>query len=400
MNADKFVPQHSHFDFAQCKSLSTQHSALSTQHSQLSTPNSALSTQHSQLSTPNSALSTQHSALFTFRPYQRKFARPLTTHHGVWDMREGIILRLVDEVGNVGWGEIAPISWFASETLEQALDFCRQLPKEITSETIFAIPDDLPACQFGFESAFEGVGSGKGGRMVKKSFPPHSPHSPHPLPIREKFGCSGLLAAGEVALQQWQKLWEEGYRTFKWKIGVDAIATELAIFDNLCRSLPASAKLRLDANGGLSYEEAELWLETCDKIQGEVTAEIEFLEQPLPVKDLAGMLELSKFYRTAIALDESVATLQQLLSCYQQGWRGIFVLKPGIIGSPSKLRQFCQQHEIDAVFSSVFETVIGRQAALNLAAELSRKNRAVGFGVDHFFAQAAATNPENLWNNL
>ncbi|ALF51769.1 O-succinylbenzoate synthase [Nostoc piscinale CENA21] len=347
MDADKFVPQHSRsVQVSQCKSLST-----------------------------------QHSALFTFRPYQRKFARPLTTHHGVWDIREGIILRLVDETGKVGWGEIAPISWFGSETLEQALDFCRQLPTEITSETIVSIPDDLPACQFGFESALTGMGSRQ-------------------WEVGENLSCSGLLAAGEVALQQWQQLWEEGYRTFKWKIGVDAIAKELAIFDNLCRSLPASAKLRLDANGGLSYEAAKLWLETCDKIQGEVAAEIEFLEQPLPVNELAGMLELSKFYRTAIALDESVATLQQLISCYQQGWRGIFVLKPGILGSPSKLRQFCQQHEIDAVFSSVFETVIGRQAALNLAAELSRKNRAVGFGVDHFFAQAAATNPESLWNNL
>jgi O-succinylbenzoate synthase len=64
------------------------------------------------------------------------------------------------------------------------------------------------------------------------------------------------------------------------------------------------------------------------------------------------------------------------------------------------LRQFCQQHEIDAVFSSVFETAIGRQTALQLAAELSRKNRAVGFGVDHFFAPAATTSPESIWNSL
>ncbi|MBD2493211.1 o-succinylbenzoate synthase [Nostoc sp. FACHB-280] len=400
MNADKFVPQHSHFDLprlrsvqvAQCPALSTQHSALSTH-----TSTYLDFARYKSLSVKHSALSTQHSALFTFRPYQRKFARPLTTHHGVWEMREGIILRLVDEAGNVGWGEIAPISWFGSETLDQALNFCRQLPKEITSETIVSIPDDLPACQFGFESAFDGMGSREWWFDYFGCAQYKSAHQPG---LRENLSCSGLLAAGEVALQQWQTLWQQGYRTFKWKIGVDAIAKELAIFDNLCRSLPASAKLRLDANGGLSYEEAELWLETCGKIQGEVSAEIEFLEQPLPVKDLAGMLELSKFYRTAIALDESVATLQQLISCYQQGWRGIFVLKPGIIGSPSKLRQFYQQHEIDAVFSSVFETVIGRQAALNLAAELSRKNRAVGFGVDHFFAQAAATNPESLWNNF
>ncbi|GBE93600.1 o-succinylbenzoate synthase [Nostoc cycadae] len=322
----------------------------------------------------------QHSALFEFRPYQRRFAKPLITHYGVWDTREGIILRLVDEAGKIGWGEIAPISWFGSETLEQALDFCRQLPNQITSEMILAIPDCLPACQFGFESAIARVRSWEG--------------------VENNFTCSGLLSAGEVALQQWKTLWEKGYRTFKWKIGVDAIAKELAIFDTLIHSLPPSAKLRLDANGGLSYAEAKLWLETCDNIQGELPIEIEFLEQPLAVAELAKMLELSRFYRTAIALDESVATLPQIISCYQQGWRGIFVIKPAIVGSPSKLHQFCQQHEIDAVFSSVFETEIGKQAALNLAVKLSRKHRAVGFGVDHFFAQAEVTNPENLWNNL
>lgn len=92
---------------------------------------------------------------FEFRPYQRRFLRSLTTNHGKWDIREGIILRLTDETLRVGWGEIAPISWFGSETLEQVLDFCRQLPGEITDETIFSIPDELPACQFGFESAWE-----------------------------------------------------------------------------------------------------------------------------------------------------------------------------------------------------------------------------------------------------
>jgi o-succinylbenzoate synthase len=314
---------------------------------------------------------------FEFRPYKRRFVRPVTTHHGVWDIREGIILRLVDKAGKVGWGEIAPISWFGSESLEQALNFCQQLPTEITSATIYSIPNDLSACQFGFESAIE-MGS-------KGDLP--------------RFSISGLLSAGEAALQQWQSLWEQGYRTFKWKIGVDAIAQELAIFDTLCRSLPTSAKLRLDANGGLSYEQANLWLWSCDNIQTELAIEIEFIEQPLPVAELAGMLELSICYRTAIALDESVATLQQLIACYEQGWREIFVIKPGIVGSPSRLRQFCQQHEIDAVFSSVFETAIGTQAALQLAAELSRKNRAVGFGVDHYFTQAA-TSPESIWNTL
>ncbi len=333
---------------------------------------------------------------FKFRPYQRKFGRSLTTNHGTWEIREGIILRLSDETGKVGWGEIAPISWFGSETLKQALNFCHQLPTEITEETIFSIPDELPACQFGFESALEEAGEqgveeqGEQGEQGKQG--ERIINNPCPLALsvavraasrREGMPYSGLLPTGKAALEEWETLWDQGYRTFKWKIGVDAIAQELEVFQLLVHRLPSSAKLRLDANGGLSYEEANLWLGNCDRLQ----ANIEFMEQPLPVEQLQEMLELSRFYATAIALDESVATLNQLTTCYAKGWRGIFVIKPGIVGSPFRLKQFCQQHEIDAVFSSVFETAIGRQAALQLAAKLSRQNRAVGFGVNHFFAQ-------------
>ncbi len=334
---------------------------------------------------------------FKFRPYQRRFLRSLTTNHGKWDIREGIILRLTDESGKVGWGEIAPISWFGSETLEQALDFCRQLSGEITEETIFSIPDELPACQFGFESAWEmgrwGAGEqGSRGAEEKNLNLSSALHS---------FSYSGLLPAGEAALNQWETLWQQGYRTFKWKIGVDAIADELEIFESLIHTLPASTKLRLDANGGLSYEEANLWLWTCDnlKANAELPLEIEFIEQPLPVEQFQQMLELSTSYETAIALDESVATLGQLTACYQQGWRGIFVIKPGIVGSPSRLRKFCHQHQIDTVFSSVFETAIARLAAFQLAAQLSRNNRAIGFGIDYFFEQEE-TWFQTLWNDL
>ena len=337
---------------------------------------------------------------FEFRPYRRSFKQPLQTSYGSWEIREGVILRLTDATG-IGWGEIAPISWFGSETWEQALDFCSQLPNEITAETILSIPARLPACQFGFESAWEGLkgemgrwGDGEMGRWGenrgKISPLPHysltlsPPHSPNPI-------C-GLLAAGEAALRQWHTLWNQGYRTFKWKIGVAPIAEELKIFHQLTQQLPALAQMRLDANGGLDWQEANKWLEVCDQ------AGIEFLEQPLPVEQFAAMLELSDRYSTQIALDESVATIEQLEAAYKQGWQGIFVIKPCIAGSPTRLRQFCSEHEIDAVFSSVFETTIGRQAALKLANELSHHNRAVGFGVNDWFDPSDDW-LERLWNH-
>lgn len=312
-----------------------------------------------------------------FRPYHRHFKHPLDTSHGLWKVRDGIILRLTDETG-IGFGEIAPLSWFGSESFKQALEFCRQLPAEIDLEMLFSISTELPACQFGFESAWADLA--QAGMKEQPSL-----------------AHSALLPTGEAALQAWQDLWHQGYQVLKWKVGVAPLQDEIAVFKRLLQALPTTIKLRLDANGGLSYQEACEWLKVCDQCE----PRIEFLEQPLSLTEFDAMCRLSTQYSTPLALDESVATLRQLKDCYQRGWRGIFVIKPAIAGFPSQLRQFCRTHNINVVFSSVFETAIGRQAGLKLAAELC-PNRAVGFGVGHWFddqLEQPATF-EQLWQSL
>jgi len=309
-----------------------------------------------------------------FRPYRRPFKYPLITSHGKWEVREGIILRLTDEIGGVGWGEIAPISWFGSETLAQAWEFCSSLPPKITATEIFSIPDQLPACQFGFESAWE---------MADGEDTCSTP-----------MALSYLLPHGETALHSWQTAWHQGYRTFKWKIGVAAIEDEIKVFHQLMQILPTSVKLRLDANGGLGEIEAHQWLQVSDRV-----GKVEFLEQPLSHRQFDPMLEMSNYYATPIALDESVATLDQLEACYQRGWRGIFVIKAAIAGSPKRLRQLSQNYQLDMVFSSVFESAIAKKAALQLAAELSHPNRAVGFGINHWFVEEDETWLKRLWNS-
>lgn len=448
-----------------------------------------------------------------FQPYRRRFKQALHTSHGLWTVREGIIVRLVNEAGSIGWGEIAPIPWFGSETLEQARAFCRQLPAELSSGLIFSIPDALPCCQFAFESAWEGmraraieqaepqnrrdaeertafatenltlrpqslgievqilnVGALNSKLRLQNSivavpnaivaaqnsetlaqnskFSPQSPATPaqnsdiavqnsklrpqslkfqpqssivaaqnsilqsqistpdrrstssHPTPYtpHPSLPHSVLLPAGKAALHAWKPHWKKGIRTFKWKIGVHTIATEVELLHKLTQTLPPTAKLRLDANGGLSLEAAAQWLETCDAIAADPNLPVilEYLEQPLAISQFQAMQDLSHRYQTPIALDESVATLQQLQTCYANGWRGIFVIKPAIVGSPTRLRQFCQEHAIDAVFSSAFETAIGRQAGLQLAAELGNPRRAMGYGTTHWFDDADVNDFEQL----
>ncbi len=324
------------------------------------------------------------------KPYCRQFRQPLLTAHGYWHWREGLLVRLEDNSGRVGFGEIAPIPWFGSETLAQAAAFCQNQATVITDP--LPIPDTLPATQFGFGAALE---------QLRASPQSARPQAPQPAAL-----C-GLLPTGAPALTAWKPLWQPGTRTFKWKIGVAPITQELAWLETLMQSLPATGRLRLDANGGLTMTEAEDWLAVCDRLNAAPDiASIEYLEQPLAPSQIAAMQQLANRFKTAIALDESVATAHQLHQHYRQGWRGLMVVKPAIAGCPHRLRTFWQQHTPHLVFSSAFETVVGRQIALALAAEYDQHvapvpSLALGFGTLGWFEDDWDTlTPAQLWDYL
>jgi O-succinylbenzoate synthase len=323
-----------------------------------------------------------------FRSYSRSFKVPLRTHHGVWTVREGILLRLTDDQGRVGWGEIAPLPWFGTETMAEALSVCQQLPPVWSAQEMFAIPDRYRACQFGLESAWEML-------TTPDSVPP---------PV-QPLTYSYLLPTGAIALDSWQVPWRAGYRTFKCKIGVGSIEDEWVWIQQLLRMLPVDAKLRLDANGGLSDEAAGRWLAECDRLNAASNTHcgIELIEQPLPPHAFDRLLDLSHRYQTPIALDESVTSVQQLETAYEQGWRGIFVVKAAIAGSIQRLRSFCLTHDVDVVWSSVFETAIARQfIETRLIPSVPQQHRAIGFGVNQWLGDRIFDQPnfEEIWQTL
>lgn len=298
---------------------------------------------------------------FQFDVYQRHFKQPLQTNHGIWRVREGIIISLTDEAGIESRGEIAPLSWFGSETLSEALQFCQQLGETISPKEIAEIPDRLPCCQFALESAWLNLTETKSDLVDDLDY------------------CY-LLPAGESALTAWQETYQTHCATtFKWKIGVFPLTTEIKILKQLTAMFPAEVKLRLDANGGLNLMQARHLLSITDTLQA-----IAFVEQPLPPQNFADILQLSREHTTPLALDESVASFSQLQEAYRQGWQEVYVIKAAIMGFPGRLERFCRDRKLDLVFSSVFETEVGRNAVLNLTSKLNHP-RAVGFGVQHYF---------------
>jgi O-succinylbenzoate synthase len=304
------------------------------------------------------------------QPYQRPFRQPLQTHHGHWDIREGLWVGLERSDGFIGWGEVAPIPWFGTETLAAAVAFLTSLPPTLSAQDLWTVPNTLPCCQFGLGSAYQSA-TGDSPLFIAGTVP---------------LSFCGLLPTGAAALEAWPTLWQRGHHTLKWKIAVQPVAIELDLFQQLTTMLPSGATLRLDANGGLTVAEAQQWLTHLDQPH---PITIEYLEQPLPPAEFTAMVQLSQMFTTPLALDESVATLAQLEQCYQQGWPSVMVIKPTITGYPQRLSQFLKNYPIDAVFSSAFETEVGRSTALSLAQSFNSPQRALGFSVNPWFLETA-----------
>ncbi len=326
---------------------------------------------------------------FSHKTYRRPLSKPLRTAHGWWAKREGIIVRLEDEHGRVGFGEIAPIPWFGTETLAEAEETCRKLGDSVDAGVLDAVPESQGCVRFALAQA----------RTHQET-----------TTALLRVPVAALLPAGREALALLPVKLAGGFLAFKWKVGVEPVDDELGLLDDLLAGLPAHATLRLDANGGWTPREAGRWLARC------ADRPVEFVEQPVAPAEEDAMLGLAGDYPVKLALDESVAGLAAVRRWQGLGWTGVFVIKPALTGPLPGLADWILATKADVVFSSAIETALGRSAILQAVLSQPLTKRALGFGTGGIFgdrlwdgpiigpvadASCIGPNPgEALWNAL
>jgi O-succinylbenzoate synthase len=259
----------------------------------------------------------------------------------------------------MGYGEIAPIPWFGSETLAEAEEICRGFTGTVSPEVLNAVPANLGCVRFALASAQAEFSPAKSAARV---------------PV------TALLPAGRGVLEALPARLEAGFISFKWKVGVGEAGDELALLDDVVAQLPGYAKLRLDANGAWDRRSASRWLARCAE------RPVEFVEQPLPPADADGLRGLAGDFPVTLALDESVTRLEEARRWQAEGWPGVFVIKPALAGPLAGLAAWVAETKADVVLSSAIETAVGRAAILRFAlAHPEFGKRALGFGVGGVF---------------
>ena len=289
-----------------------------------------------------------------WRPFFFPLPTALHTAAGTLTQRRGWVLRLETATGACGWGEAAPLAF--GTAAEAALEGCALALRELgpcptRGELERQLPALPPPLAFALGAALaeaDGwVGPPAGGWLQA---PP----------------SAWLLPAGEGALPAARALLEPSAPgtgspspppTFKWKVGVHPAQQEQAWFEDLAGLLPAGARLRLDANGGLDRPTAWSWAE---RLAGD--GRLEWLEQPLDPADQQGLEDLAR--RVPVALDESLLRQPEL----RRRWPGWQVRRPSQEGDPRPLLRQLQGGRPRWMVSTSFETGIGQRWLAHLAA--------------------------------
>ena len=309
-----------------------------------------------------------------WRSYRFALQPPVITACGPWSDRCGWLLRLDDpESGGLGWGEAAPAPNEHALCAAAISALPTALSPGALNERLGTLPGPV-AFALGLALAeLEGL-QGEGW------LPP--PVSALLLPA----GADAITALQEVLRRQEVN---GSALVAKWKVGVLDPDTELQLLEQLLALLPAGAQLRLDANGGWDRATAGRW---AMRLQNE--SKLQWLEQPLPPHDHAGLLALAK--RLPVALDESLR---------EQGgvpvsWPGWLAHKPALEGDPRPLLQQLQAGAPRRMVSTALETGIGARAVAHMAALASQgptpcaAGLAPGWGAS---GDLASHNPQLVW---
>ena len=164
----------------------------------------------------------------------------------------------------------------------------------------------------------------------------------------------------------------------------DDLARVRAVRDALGEQI----RVRVDANGGWSVDEAEEAIERLSEFG------LEYVEQPCAtVSELLALRERIVGMGVFIAADESVRKASDPVAVARAGAADILVVKAQPLGGISRALDIIADAELPAVVSSALDTSIGISMGLHLAAALPRLEMACGLGTAALLAADVVEHP-------
>ena len=246
--------------------------------------------------------------------------------------RKGILLELIDSMGDSYWGEISPLEGWSSETLDKAfvqlssevIKLSKQSP-EISLTDVMENASLLPSVSMGLFGALQG--------LLRKN-------KPYVLSV------SGLLYGSYAEIKkQLPYLEEQGFAHVKLKTSSLSFSEAKELID----FLEGKYILRIDVNRSWAKEQADAFFSWFQRDR------FEYIEDPYPKGcDL-------KEFSYPLGADEALREMPLKRLCELPHLKAV-VLKPMLMGFTKRMQELStlakQKHWIVSLSSS-FETGVG-----------------------------------------
>ncbi len=303
--------------------------------------------------------------------YELSLTTPVKTSRETLYSRHGYIIKLYSGDGKYGIGDISPMTSFGAEDIDSVRDKLEEIQKvpsklspfEPTPRSIYknlTYLSDYPATRTGLEQACIDIAS----KIKKKTIPEFLM-----LDYSKNVRVNGLISMIPPADTQHKarELIDQGYQTIKLKIGRTNFEEDIRCIEAV-RSVSEKVAIRLDVNGNWSIEHTPEYLEQLSAYN------IEYVEEPVTENDLHRIAELRKNSPIKIALDESAQSFDDVVRIIHRNAADVIIVKPVVCGgilSSIRIMHTAHEYNLDVVITSAFESAVGRNAVVMLAATQS-----------------------------
>ena len=302
-------------------------------------------------------------------PFALRLKTPFINSSNTFTERKGLILKLTDELDNVGYGECSPLPGFSEESLEEAETSLKNtlvFLNQTEFESDFNVPSELSSVKFAVEQA-----------LLSLAFQQNAKFWINKLGLVNRIilvnAVLGFDSLENILVKIQEKI-ELGFDTFKIKVGRENPYDDFELLETIRNSFGYDIKLRLDANQKWSSDEA---IEYLERFKDYV---IEFVEEPCEFT--CSTFRTVEESHIPIALDESIKS-QQTAELYIKECKADFlVIKPVLTGgifSTLKIIETAKRTDKKVIISSAFESAVGKSALVMLA---SLPNHYYAHGLD------------------
>ncbi len=294
-------------------------------------------------------------------PFCRKLTQPFRFGNTTLTERSGYLLRATSKNGETYFSEASPLPGFSKESLEEVrkylLDFRWESWQEKSQDLSLSIPSSV--------------------RMALEFLGPH----PSSTVGAKSLAVSGVIPLLPEPQKEIRNLWQEGFRTFKFKITPKSTELVCCLISFLGSIANEKYSIRLDANQTLSYSQF-LLLEKRLPLNL-----VEYMEDPMPLEDTT-YLRAKKEQAIPIAIDQPLHSIESLRHFLDKDLCNVFLLKPMCFGGSllvNTAAQLIRQHGKKYTIGSALETEVGLRSTQRVCLSTPCADYAYGVGTGGFF---------------